>query len=48
MKGFEPSTFAMAHAGLYVLVAPVIVALAGGVVSAWLLLVRLAAGSAPG
>jgi hypothetical protein len=29
------------HAGLYVLVAPVIVAFAGGVVSAWLLLTRL-------
>jgi hypothetical protein len=28
------------HAGLYVLIAPVFVALAGGVTSAWLLLVR--------
>jgi hypothetical protein len=31
------------HAGLYVLVAPVIVAFAGGVVGAWLLLTRLSA-----
>jgi hypothetical protein len=28
------------HAGLYVLVAPVFVALAGGVTSTWLLLIR--------
>ena len=31
------------HAGLYVLVAPVVVALAGGVISVWLLLTRLPA-----
>ncbi len=30
------------HAGLYVLVLPVLVALAGGVVSAWLLLTKIA------
>jgi hypothetical protein len=29
------------HAGLYVLVVPVVVALAGGVVSAWLLLTKV-------
>ncbi len=29
------------HAGLYVLVVPVLVALAGGVVSAWLLLTKI-------
>ncbi len=33
------------HAGLYVLVSPVLVALAGGVTSAWLLLTKLPAGS---
>jgi hypothetical protein len=31
------------QAGLYVLVAPVVVALAGGVISVWLLLTRLPA-----
>jgi hypothetical protein len=31
-----------AHAGLYVLVAPVLAALTGGVASAWLLLTRIA------
>ena len=30
-----------AHAGLYVLVVPVVAALAGGVASAWLLLTRI-------
>jgi hypothetical protein len=29
------------HSGLYVLIAPVLVALAGGVVTAWLLLTRI-------
>jgi hypothetical protein len=29
------------HAGLYVLVVPVLVALAGGVASAWLLLTKI-------
>jgi hypothetical protein len=36
------------HAGLYVLVAPVVVAFGGGVISTWLLLVRLHAGPTPG
>ena len=35
------------HAGLYVLVLPVIAALAGGVVSAWLLLTKIPDQSAP-
>ncbi len=34
-------TVGLLHAGLYVLVGPVIAALAGGVVSAWLLLTRI-------
>jgi hypothetical protein len=36
------------HAGLYVLVAPIVVALGGGVISTWLLLTRLPASQGVG